>query len=114
MGECSNWAEFHGDDCASGGNCEERERTRSRRGGAFTFNIDIKDETKSRVPDAEWKNPRNPVKPRGSRKMDVDAAVGVSGNQFEAPWNDDDDEEMQCQGCNEGMHQACGMGFHRR
>ena len=85
-----------------------------RRGGAFTFDIDIKDEKKSKVPDAEWKTPKNPVKPSGNRKMDVDAAAGVPGNRYEALWNDEDDDEMQCQGCSEGMHQACGMGFHRR
>ena len=82
-----------------------------RRGGAFTFDIDIKDEKKSRVPDAEWKKPRNPWKPSGNRKMDVDAAAEDSGNRYKALWNDEDDDEMQCKVCNEG---ACGMGFHRR
>ena len=45
--------------------------------------------------------------------MDVDAALGIIGGQFGALWNDDD-EEMQCQGCSEGMPQACAMSFHRR
>ena len=53
------------------------------------------------------------MKTNGRRKMDVDAAVRIERNQPEALWNDED-EEMQCQGCIEGMHQACGMGVHRR
>jgi hypothetical protein len=84
-----------------------------RKGGAFTFDIDVKDEKKSaaRNEDEEWKKPKNPVKPSGNRKMDVDAAAEDSGNRYKALWNDDDDDEMQCKNCNEG---ACGMGFHRR
>ena len=77
-----------------------------RRGGAFTFDIDIKDEKKSaaRNQEEEWKKPRNPVKTGGSRKMDVDAAVGISGNQLDALWNCDDDEEIRCQECNAEFH----------
>ena len=50
-----------------------------RKGGAFTFDIDIKDEKKSsaREPEAERKKSRNPAKMSGSRKMDVVAAVGI-------------------------------------
>ena len=56
--------------------------------------------------DEEWKKPRNPLKQRGNRKMDVDAAVGVSGSRYVARLNDDDDdEEIQCQECNAGFHQ---------
>ena len=47
------------------------------------------------------------------RQMDLDAAAEITGNKFEALWSDED-EEVQCQGCNEGRHQARGMGFHRR
>ena len=79
------------------------------------FDIDIKEgkESNTQEQEEEWNKPRNPAKMSGSRKMDVDAAFGIAGNQFEAFWNTED-EEMQCQGCNEGMHQACGMGFHRQ
>ena len=67
-----------------------------RRGGAFTPDIDIKDEKKSRVPGTsgpmsqnveEWKKPKNQVKQSGHLKMDVDAAVGVPGNRYDALWN---------------------------
>ena len=73
------------------------------RGRAFTFDIDIKDEKEfnTKEQEAEWKKPRNPAKMSGSRKIDVDAAIGIAGNQFEALWCDDD--EIQSHECNAGF-----------
>ena len=75
-----------------------------RSGGACTFDIDIKDEKKSaaRNQEDEWTRPRNPVKMSGSRKMDVDAAIGISENQFGALWKGVE-EEIQCQECSAGL-----------
>ena len=65
-----------------------------RKGGAFTLDMDIKNEKTSNTKEqeAEWKKPRNPVKASSNRKMDADAATGIAGNQYEAIWNEDDDE----------------------
>ena len=75
----------------------------------------MKDEKKSNRKDqeSEWKKRRTPARMGGNRKMHVGAASAISGGPYEALWNENEDD-IQRQGCNEGMHWACGIGFRRR
>ena len=73
-----------------------------RRGGAFTFDVDVKSEE-------EWKSkgdaPKRFVKPNKaqSNRMEVDMA-GNWSNRFEALWNDEPNlDEMECMECNPGF-----------
>ena len=86
-----------------------------RKGGALALDVSVKDEKKSNRKDQEsaWKKRRNPEKMGGNRRIDVDAAPGISGGHHEALWNEDEDD-IQRQECNDGMHRACGIGFRRQ
>ena len=69
-----------------------------RRGGAFTFDIDVQTEAN------KWEHPKKTARrvSNQSTKMDVDEA---SHNRFRALWEDEEDA-IQCGQCNNGM------GFH--
>ena len=63
-----------------------------RRGGAFTFDIDVQTEG------SQWEHPKKPVKrvSNQSTKMEVDEA---GYNRFRALWEDEEDA-FQCGPCN--------------
>jgi hypothetical protein len=69
-----------------------------RRGGAFTFDIDVQTEGN------QWEHPKKPAKRASnqSTKMDVDVAWQ---NRFGPLWEDEEDA-IQCGQCNNGT------GFH--
>ena len=72
-----------------------------RRGGAFTFDIDVQSDGGSK-----WETPKKTVKStiNQTSKMDVDVA---SANRFDPLW-DDEEDTIDCGMCN------AGAGFHRR
>ena len=72
-----------------------------RRGGAFTFDIDVQSDEASR-----WETPKKTAKgtTRQSSAMDTDVA---NWNRFDPLW-DEEGDEIECGTCNAG---AC---FHRR
>ena len=65
-----------------------------RRGGAFTFDIDVQTEG------SQWEHPKKTAKRVSSQstKMDVDEAYH---NRFRALWEDEEDA-LQCGQCNNG------------
>jgi hypothetical protein len=72
-----------------------------RRGGAFTFDIDVQSDEASK-----WETPKKTAKSTVRQSSDMDIGM-VSRNQFDPLW-DEEEEGSHCQPCGAG---AC---FHRR
>ena len=72
-----------------------------RRGGAFTFDIDVQSDEASK-----WETPEKTVKSTVRQSSDMDMGM-VSRNQFDPLW-DEEEEESNCRPCGAS---AC---FHRR
>ena len=72
-----------------------------RRGGAFTFDIDVQSDEASK-----WETPKKTVRSTVRQSSDMDIGM-VSRNRFDPLW-DKEGEQIECQTCSAG---AC---FHRR
>ena len=72
-----------------------------RRGGAFTFDIDVQSDEANK-----WETPKKTVKNTGRQSSDMDVSM-VSKNRFDPLW-DEEGEGIECQPCEAN---AC---FHRR
>ena len=68
-----------------------------RRGGGFTFDIDVQSET-SDISN-RWQTPKKTVRATGNQgnKMDIDVA---DKNRFDPLW-DDEEDVIQCNECNQ-------------
>ena len=66
-----------------------------RRGGAFTFDVDVKSEQEGE----KWNQPKKPVRSYAGNRMEVDAMD--LRNQYEALWQEEeeDEESWECGGC---------------
>ena len=93
-----------------------------RKAGGFKFDIEVKGERD----DDKFQVPKETVKFKSSKEMDVDEA-GIEKSYYDALWEDssgmvDDmagmaEEELQCQKCQPVQHvcgHACNDRFHQR
>ena len=72
-----------------------------RRGGAFTFDIDVQSEDANK-----WEKPKKTVKNAGRQSSDMDVSM-VSRNRFDPLW-DEEGDEIECHPC------GAESRFHRR
>ena len=72
-----------------------------RRGGAFTFDIDVQSQEADK-----WEKPKKTFKSAVRQSSDMDVSM-VSGNRFDPLW-DEEGDDLECQPC------GAESRFHRR